>query len=764
MTSALALLAGVLLALAGACVPSLAWLITATCIVVCCALSGLWRHPWPRRMALLMFGMVFAAHAVLRWQSLLLPGPAADSRMLLEGRVITVPSRSGAELQFDAEVIIVDGQARDRPRDSRPRRARLVWRDPLFVPRVGEHWRWLVRQAPYVETRNFAGSAAERGAFRDGVQLRARVLPAALNERLALAGSSLDGVRARIAARIAAAISDPDAAALLAALAVGFTDRLSLDQWRVFNATGTTHLVAISGLHVTLFAMFAFMAARFAWRWLPVARRFEREPFAWLLGIVSAGAYALLAGLSVPTQRTWIMLCAFGFVRVMARHAGAARTWSLALVVVLVLDPMAPLAAGFWLSFVAVGVILLCTATRIEPPDRAPGARLWAAVRLQLAITLALAPLTFALLDNVPLAGIWGNLAAIPLVSFVLVPLVLAGAVTVLIAPGLGALFFGLAEAVYRWCWPGLVWTADSQLAQWRAVPDAWWFLLAVPGAFILLCRWPWPLRLTGLVAVLPLVFALPRSPESGTAFVRVFDAGRGTMALIVTRSRTVLFDTGDSWNTRGARLRQLALPALDALGARKVDLLVIPRLDPDRARGAALLALERGVGRIVVGGGWPAARLPAGTCADERFRWDGVDFSLHAAGPGRRFCVLRVSVGDHALLFPGELDAASERVLAQRWPAGIANDVVLMSRGASATVSQAEWIGASGARLAIAAGGIAHSRSRAAVLARWRAAGVRVLDTRSEGAIEIGLGTQGIVVTGMARTSRYPFAWRRLP
>jgi competence protein ComEC len=759
MIGALALLAGVMVGLAGAHSISVGWLLAAACTIFCCALSSLRRHPWPRRIALLATGLVLTSAATLRWQELLVSTHGPDSRLLLEGQVISVPARFGAELGFDAQVVIVDGG----PRDARPRRARLIWRDAPVV-RVGERWRWVVRHAPFTETRNFVGPEPERAAFRDGVHLRARVLPAALNSRLRLADTSINGARERVSARIVDTVADPDAAALLAALAVGFTDRLSLDQWRVFNATGTTHLVAISGLHVTLFAMFAFVSARAAWRWLPVARRFEREPFAWLLGIASAGAYALLAGFSVPTQRTLIMLCAFGCARVMARHAGTARTWALALAAVLVLDPMAPLAAGFWLSFVAVGVILLCTSARLERAGSGISARLVDALRLQFAITLALAPLAFALLDNVSLAGIWGNLAAIPLVSFVLVPLVLAGAVAVLVAPAASTLFFSLAANVYRACWPGLAWAADSPLAQWRAVPEAWWFLLAVPGAFILLCRWPWPLRLTGLAAALPLVFAPSRSPEAGTARASIFDAGRGTMVLIATRSRTVLFDTGDSWNVRGARLRQLALPALDMLAERKVDLLVLPRLDPDRAQGAALLAFERGVGRILVGGGWPATRLAAGTCADERFRWDGVDFALFATGPGRRFCVLRVSAGDHALLLAGELDARAERGLARQLPHAIGSEVVLVSRGASSTGSHAEWIEASGARLAIAAGGITHAGSRANVLARWRAAGAIVLDTRRDGAIEIGLGTQGIVVTGIARSSRYPFAWRRLP
>jgi beta-lactamase superfamily II metal-dependent hydrolase len=227
------------------------------------------------------------------------------------------------------------------------------------------------------------------------------------------------------------------------------------------------------------------------------------------------------------------------------------------------------------------------------------------------------------------------------------------------------------------------------------------------------------------MAMVLPLVFAHARLPETGHARISVFDAGRGTMVLIATHSRVVLFDTGDSWGTEGARLRQLAMPALDALGTRSIDLLVLPRLDADRAQGAA--SFERAVRDIRVGGGWPASRLGARACDDERFRWDGVDFVLSAAGPGRRACELQVTVGDHSMRFAEK------------------------------------WIETS-ARLVIATGGQAPSRPRKFVLDRWRASGARHFDTRDDGAIEIGLGTQGIVVTAVARVSRYPFAWRRFP
>jgi competence protein ComEC len=565
------------------------------------------------------------------------------------------------------------------------------------------------------------------------------VIPSALNARLELANSSVDTLRARVAARVGEGVADPDAAALITALAVGLTDRMSPDQWRVFNATGTTHLVAISGLHVTMFALVAFMVARFAWRWLPF-KRLDREPFALLLGLAAAGAYALLSGFSVPAQRTWLMLTLFALARLAARHVGVGRFWSLALMAVLFLDPRAPLAAGFWLSFVAVGVILMAgsesdgrgTVGTLTVTALARGA---GAARLQCAILLALAPLTFAVFGGLSLAGLAVNLVAIPLVSFVLVPLVLAGALAVFVEPAASHFFFGAAARLYEMFWPALTWAADGEFSLWRVAPEAWWFPFAMLAALVMLRAWPASLRWSAACAALPLLFPPSRMPEPGAVRISVLDAGRGTAALVVTHAHVMLFDTGDSWNTRGTRLRRWILPALDALGRERVDLIVLPALDGDRASGAAALAFERGVSEILVGGGWPASSLPVRRCVDAEFRRDGVRFQSYAAGKGGDDCVLRISAGTHSVLLGGDLDAAAERGLVGRLaPGTLASDVVLMSRQASATASAREWIEASAAVLAIATGGVANSHSRAETIARWRSSGAVVVDTRRAG------------------------------
>ena len=759
MIGALALLTGILSGLFAAAQPQPAWLLVAAASAMLVRVSCLRALTSGRLLVWLLTGMVLASMSTREWLALRIPAGSADTRVLVDGVILGVPARDGVELRFDVDAVIVEGMSRD----ARSRHARLVWRDAPFAPRAGEHWRLLVRLAPPADANNFAGADTARQAFRDGVHFAGRVLPSTLNRRLELANSTVDTLRARVAARVDETVADPDAAALLTALAVGLTDGLSTDQWRVFNATGTTHLVAISGLHVTMFALVAFAAARFAWRWLPFVRRVEREPFAMLLGLGAAGAYALLSGFSVPAQRTWVMLALFATARLAARHAGAGRQWSLALIAVLCLDPRAPLSAGFWLSFVAVGVILMAESDSAAPGAWATLIRLSNAARLQCAILLALAPLTFAVFGGLSLAGLAVNLVAIPVVSFVLVPLVLAGALETLVAPGWSDVFFGMAARLYEWCWPALTWAADGEFALWRATPALWWYPFAMVAALLLLRRWPLPLRASAACAVLPLAFAPLQMPEAGEARVSVLDTGRGTAALVFTHSHVLLFDTGDSWNTRGARLRRWILPALDAHRLDKVDLLVLPSLDDDRAHGAAALAFEREVRVILVGGGWPASSLPVRRCVDSEFVWDGVRFQSFAAGPGGRYCALRVSAGTHAILLGGDADAAAERgLVARTGPGELASDAVLISRQASSTASAPEWIEASAALLAIATGGVVNSHSRDVTLARWRASGAAVLDTRRDGGIELGLGTSGVRVLASARVSRYPFVWRR--
>ena len=197
------------------------------------------------------------------------------------------------------------------------------------------------------------------------------MLPSALGRREAAAGPGWAGWRESIAERIRASVVDRDAAALIAGLAVGATADMTREQWRVFGATGTVHLVAISGLHVTMFAWLATVATRRAWRLARLGRWCDREPLAAAVGLAAASGYALLAGFTVPTQRTLLMLAIWWGARLAGRPQGGLEVIGLALLGVLLFDPLAPLAAGFWLSFAAIGVLIATDglAERATPGD-----------------------------------------------------------------------------------------------------------------------------------------------------------------------------------------------------------------------------------------------------------------------------------------------------------------------------------------------------------------------------------------------------------
>jgi competence protein ComEC len=763
--TALALLAGASLGL-GAAAPAKTtwlWLVAALLAVWACS-------PWRRCavgqvIAMLLAGMAYTSLHARTWEQLRVSVPGTDARVLVEGRVLGVPERWHGTWRFDLDAALVEGHvieaigseaATDAAHgEVRLRRMRLQWRAEGAGPRAGERWRLLVRLLPLEQTRNFVGGDAARHAFRDGVHGAGRVLPSARNQRLSLASQSVQGVRARIATRVHESIADPDASALVTALAVGLTGGLSLDQWRVFNATGTTHLVAISGLHVTLFAWLAFRAARGVWRWLPPGIC-DRAPFAYGLGLLAALGYSLLAGLSVPTLRTWLMLAFYVAGRLATRHVAPGRLWSLALIGVLAMDPLAPLAAGFWLSFVAVGVLMFLGDAGTGHGGLGARAASW--LRLQVAVTLALAPLCLAVFGSGSSLGVVVNLVAIPLVSFLFVPVVLAGALAAWLLPEMAPPIFALASGLYDACWPALAWCADLPSASWRVSPPPWWYVLGTLAVGVGLCRWPLLLRMSAACAALPLWFTAPASPPRDQAWVDVLDAGRGSVVLVRTRTRSLLFDTGEAWQTRGRRMRELVLPALDEANLH-VDVLLLPALDEDRAAAAAAL-WQRGVGSLIVGGGWTGSVMPVTLCRDSRWAWDGVQFESIVSGDGGA-CHLRVASGAGSMLLAGELDAASARERLSRPPALEAGAWVVTPRGDRDAVLS-RWIEAAGPALVVAAGGVEGAHSRARVLEHWGRAASRVLDTHRDGAVRLSLDAAGVRVRAVAAEARYPFVWRR--
>lgn len=564
--------------------------------------------------------------------------PARDGeRVLATARVLTIPVAGESGTTFDAALAL------DPRAGGATLTARLRWVQPHTAPRVGEVWQLALRLRAPRAAANPAGPDMERVWFREGIEALGTVLARSrLNRRVAQGFAPVDRLRAQIANHIAATVPDRDAAALLAALAVGVTGAMSNEQWRVFNATGTTHLVAISGLHVTLFAALAIAAARRLWQHVSRLReRVPRESFAAALGVAAAFGYALLAGFSVPTQRTLVMLAAWLLARQAARASGPLHAFGVALVVVIVLDPFAALSSGFWLSFGAVGAIILAAGARIGRAGRVREA-----ARVQLAVSIALVPVTLVAFGGLSLAGFVVNALAIPVFTLLLVPLTLAATAALGIAPVLADAAFAAGAWLHAQLWPALESAAVWPHALVSLVVPSWAWFVVVPAVGVAILPWPPALRASALAGVVPLAFGA--TPLAATQIeIVVFDAGQGQVAVVRTARELVVHGTGDTFGTGGRRMARIVVPWLRARGIRRVDRLLMPHLRADHAAGAAELAAALEVGEILVPRAWPGGPASARPCA-ERSRWASGPATIDVAAN----CDMTLSIGAHRFAF----------------------------------------------------------------------------------------------------------------
>lgn len=586
-----------------------------------------------RIAAPLLLGAALALQAVERVE---VPVPLADGeRVLARVRIEGVPALDESGWQFDARVGF------PRHPDWPGQRWRVRLPAAMTAPEPGETWQYALRFDPPRDARQ------RRLLLRDHVSAGARLVEGPLNHRIAPADGGIDGLRTRLARRISDQVEDPSAAALLAALAVGVTGDVTSRQWQVFNATGITHLVAISGMHVTFFAMLSMAAARRTWRRLPAGPWLpRRELFAALVGIVLALLYALLSGFSVPAQRTVVMLAAFLLARECSRCTRPA--WSLAasMWAVLLYDPMAALSAGFWLSFLAVAAIVMLTGARL-----APAAPLATAVRVQWLVSIALLPVTVAIFGTFSAAGLLANALAIPVFTFLLVPPVLLATACYLLPVSLagwcGDLLVGIAAAVCATLWPFLTWCAGLPGALWHAMAPLSWYLVALPAVLVALLPVEPVYRVAGLVLLCSVFLLREPRPRPGELWIDLPPAG-ATVALLRTRHHQLLWGTGESFGARGRAFSRHVLPLLRASGHDVLDLWLPGTPGRDAQAALASAAAEMEIRSVLLP---PARAAPPEMqhCAPSTWQWDGLQFELEPRTDGRA-CELRVSAGGQSL------------------------------------------------------------------------------------------------------------------
>ncbi|MCK6188335.1 DNA internalization-related competence protein ComEC/Rec2 [Pseudomonas sp. EYE_354] len=653
--------------------------------------------------------------------------PALDGQTRwLEGRVIGLPQQTASGVRFEL--------ADSRSRNARlPTRMRVSWHGGPAV-RSGERWRLAVTLKRPSGLLNFHGFDHEAWL---------------LAQRVGATGSVKDGERlspARHAWRdtLRQRLLSVDAwgrEAGLAALVLGDGSGMAAEDWQVLQDTGTVHLLVISGQHIGLLAGLVYglvaLLARYGcwprtWPWLP-----------WACGLAFAAAlgYGLLAGFGVPVQRACVMVGLVLLWRLRFRHLGFWWPLLLALDGVLVLEPLASLQPGFWLSFSAVAVLIFAFGGRLGPW------RVWQAwTRPQWLIAIGLFPVLLLLGLPISVSAPLANLVAVPWISLVVLPLALLGTV-LLRLPCVGENLLWLAGGALDGLFRGLAWLA-GQVPAWipAEVPLVYWWV-SLAGALLLLLPSGVPLRLLGWPMLLLAVFPPRELVPHGRAEVVQLDVGQGQAVILRTRHHTLLYDAGlrSGAFDLGARV---VLPALKKLGVEALDLMVLSHADADHAGGAAAVARGLPVKRVVGGEteGLPAFLHTQPCVSGERWTWDGVSFELwqwpDAIAGNPKSCVLQVQANGERLLLTGDIDRDAERAFLASSLA-VRTDWLQAPHHGSRSSSSRPFL----QRLAPTSVLISRGRSNAfghphsQVMQRYEALGSRVYDTAEQGAVRLQLG-----------------------
>ena len=660
-----------------------------------------------------------------------------------------------------------------------PRRLLLGWyrgraeaeSDLARQVHAGERWRLTVRIKRPHGNLNPHGYDYEAQLFERGLRATGYVRNGAaalkMADFVATPMTFVERLRERTRERILAALPDAPLAGVLVALVIGDQQAIGGELWERFNRSGITHLMAISGLHITMLAGIAAMLVGGIWRRVPwLALRLPAQKAAALAGVLGAGAYCLLAGFAVPAQRTLIMLAVVAIALWAGRLTHGSRVLALALLVVLLFDPLAILSAGFWLSFGAVAVLLYADAGRIGHASRRGWLR--RALHAQWAVTLALLPALLALFQQFSLVSPLANAFAIPLVSLAITPLALLGSLLHL------DLLLVVANRLAEWMMLGIDALSGAGWAVWQQAAPPWWaVLLGSIGCAIVLLPRGFPARSLGAIMLLPLLTVQGPRPAEGAARVTVLDVGQGLAVHVQTAAHDLVYDTGPQFSIEANSGTRIILPYLRALGVGRLDRLIVTHQDRDHSGGAEALlaALPVSLTQSSLGDDSPYRLSAPGRrpCSDgEAWEWDGVRFemlhpraaayALPLAKTNDLSCVLMVTAGGHSMLLTGDIEAVSELDLVARHGARLHADVLLAPHHGSRTSSHPVFIDAVAPAAVVLPVGYRNRfrHPNGEVMARYAQRNVAVHRTDSDGAVIVSLGDTLAIEHTRALRRRY--------
>lgn len=698
-----------------------------------------------RRVCYLLLGLVYASSTAHYYLSNQLAFDLQANELLVQGEIKGLPEYNDQRARFD--FLITESSV------PLPDKVRLSWYYPEKKIAAGQIWKFYVKLKRPHGTLNPGGFDYEKWLFIRYIGATGYIRNAdkAILIDTKSAWLSISRLRQSLSELLDLQTLPPENRALIKALTIGDKSQISRQQWQVLSKTGTTHLMAISGLHIGLIAGMVYWLFFRCWLRLP-SNAYSAPQVAACFASIAALLYAALAGFSIPTQRALIMLNVLMLTIVLRRQVKAMNIFALALLTVLIIDPLVVLSAGFYLSFLAVFCIIYVFSSRLGRESK-----LSSSLKIHVVVALGLLPVLLLFFQSFSLIAPLANLIAVPVVSFVVVPMSLLALLFLPFVPKFAALLLEVVDVVLQVLWQVLSLLVELPLASIiRPEPMIWQMLLAMLGVLLILAPRGIPGRFLGVTLLLPMFLIRYDKPVPGAMNLTLLDVGQGLAVVIETAEHSLVFDAGVKFSDRYDMGRHVVLPFLHSRHITALDKLIVSHGDNDHMGGAEAVLDSIDTRKVFTSVAGPLAVYNAELCKKGyKWQWDQVTFHF-LSPPDQLFddennnsCVLKIDSLYGSALLTGDIELAAEQHLVEHASEFLPADVLVAAHHGSKTSSSAEFLFlVKPITILIPAGtpnrfGFPHSET----LERYRQLEAKYYISGENGAIKVAFTKQGIVM-----------------
>ena len=635
-----------------------------------------------------------------------------NQTVVIEGEISTLIATNSSidhlahrNQRFNVRITSIDGQSTYIA----PYNFRLSWHSPDWILKQGQRVQLLVKVKPSHGLANEGGFHYQQWLFSQKIQATGYVKPSDINalieDRLSVRQHLLDNILSY----------GLDEERWLVALSLGYRGLLEKSDWYMLQVTGTAHLVAISGLHMAVVAALSYFMSFSLLNVLVLFRLLKANlPMRKMALIISLGFclfYAYLAGFSVPTVRAWVMMFVVSTLMMLSQSWSKTQCLLVLMVVVILLFPLSLYGISFWLSFLAVIIILYSLWCFPIGVSKNRQWQKWVStVRLQFVLSLFMFPLLVWQFSMLSISAPFINLIAVPLVTIFLVPISVASSFIALLSPQVAEYGFVLVDTLLEYCVGALGYLSDLPFSYIELVRPPAYVLgsLFVFLIIVFLPRLPVP-RYLLFLWLFPLVAFFYEDEQEGWQ-VDVLDVGQGLSVLVSHDGSHILYDTGPSFPSGFNTADAAIIPLLKSRGIETIDLLIISHNDNDHAGGQSILLSAMNVKEVISSedscfNGWNRQ------FGELRFEalWPEAPMS---ADENESSCVVKVSDSHHSLLLTGDIDKRVERKLIKLHSDKLRSELIVVPHHGSNSSSSVAFIRQVSPRYAVFSQGF---------LNRWR-------------------------------------------